>query len=55
MDKLKNGKRVRVLNAACSKSVGENQMPVVTGVVRGKAVQVLRETRGVGVIVKSRW
>ena len=50
---LKNGERVRVLNAACLENVEENQMPVVTGVVGGKAVQVLRDTGCSGVIIKK--
>jgi len=40
------------LNVACLETVEKGQMPVVTGLLGGKSVQVLRVTGCSGVIVK---
>ena len=48
----KSGEKIKVLNGACVDAVLKDKMPVVTGRVEGKTVEVLRDTGGSGVIVR---
>ena len=50
---LRDGSKVKILNAACVDKVDENQMSVVTGLVGKTPVDVLRDTGCSGVIVKK--
>ena len=50
---LRDGSKVKILNAACLDKVDKNQMPVVTGLVGETPVEVLRDTGCSGVIVKK--
>ena len=49
---LKSGKNIKVLNGACVNAELKDKMPVVTGRVEGKTVEVLRDTGCSGVIVR---
>jgi len=49
---LKNGEKIKVLNGACMNAELKDMMPVVTGKVEGKCVEVLRDTGCSGVIVR---
>ena len=49
---LKSGEKIKVLNGACVNAELKDKMPVVTGRVEGKTVEVLRDTGCSGVIVR---
>ena len=49
---LKNGEKIKVLTGACVNTELKDKMPVVTGRVEGKTVEVLRDTECSGVIVR---
>ena len=48
---LKSGEKVKVLNGACMAEIKEN-LPVLSGKVEGKKVEVLRDTGCSGVIIR---
>ena len=47
--KLKSGEKIKMLNGACMAEIKDN-LPVLSGKVGGKKVEVLRDTRCSGVI-----
>ena len=49
--KLKSGEKIKVLNGACMAEIKDN-LPVLSGKVEGKKVEVLRETGCSGVIIR---
>ena len=49
---LKNGEKIKVLNGVCVNAELKDKMPVVTGRVEGKTVEVLRDTGCSGIIVR---
>ena len=49
---LKSGEKIKVLNGACVNAELKDKMPVVTGRVEGKTVEVFRDTGCSGVIVR---
>ena len=48
---LKSGEKIKVLNGACMAEIKDN-LPVLSGKVGGKNVEVLRDTECSGVIIK---
>ena len=49
---LKSGEKIKVLNSACMAEIKDN-LPVLSGKVGGKKVEVLRDTGCSGVIIKK--
>ena len=49
---LKSGEKIKVLNGACMEADIKDNLPVLKGKVKGKSVEVLRDTGCSGVIVK---
>ena len=50
---LKSGEKIKVLNGACMEADIKNNLPVLKGKVKGKSLEVLRDTGCSGVIVKK--
>ena len=49
---LKSGEKIKVLNDACMAEINDN-LPVLSGKVGGKKVEVLRDSGCSGVIIKK--
>ena len=48
---LKSGEKIKVLNGACMAEIKDN-LPVLSGKVEGKKVEVLQDTACSGVIIR---
>jgi len=48
---LKSGEKIKVLNSACIGNGRKDNMPVLSGKVGDKTIEVLQDTRCCGVIV----
>ena len=51
MLELKSGEKIKVLNDACMAEI-KDKLPVLSGMVGGKKVNVLRDTGCSGVIIR---
>ena len=49
---LKSGEKIKVLNGACMEADIKENLPVLSGQVKGRSVEVLRDTGCSGVIIK---